>query len=60
MTCKHDLAEKEAACADGMCPICAAARAELAQIEIALLNTRLTEARAVIERFMTIAKEALE
>jgi hypothetical protein len=37
MTCQHSLAEKEAACADGMCPICAAARAELAQIEVARL-----------------------
>lgn len=25
MTCTHDLAERETACADGMCPICLAA-----------------------------------
>jgi Ni,Fe-hydrogenase III large subunit len=41
MTCEHDIAEKEAACADGMCPICAAARAELAQIENATLKQEL-------------------
>ena len=28
MTCPHDLAERETACAEGMCPICAAAEIE--------------------------------
>jgi hypothetical protein len=41
MTCEHSLAEKEAACADGMCPFCAAARAELAQMEVAWLKAKL-------------------
>jgi hypothetical protein len=57
--CEHDQAEKEAACADGMCPFCAAARAELAQIEIDLLKTRIREQAAVIARFVAIAKEVL-
>ena len=41
MTCEHDLAERETACADGMCPICAAARAEAAQIEVAHLREQV-------------------
>jgi hypothetical protein len=41
MRCSHDLAERETACADGMCPICAAVRAELAQIEIERLRALL-------------------
>lgn len=28
MKCEHDLAEKETACADGMCPVCLAAEVE--------------------------------
>jgi hypothetical protein len=57
MTCQHSLAEKEAACADGMCPICAAARAELAQIDVARLNDmrgeqdlEINELHGVIEK----------
>lgn len=50
MTCEHSLAEKEAACADGMCPFCAAARAELAQIEVARLNNIRAEQDLEINR----------
>lgn len=49
MTCEHSLAEKEAACADGMCPFCAAARAELAQIEVARLQTENSRLLGYIE-----------
>lgn len=34
MTCEHDLAEKETACADGMCPMCLAT-------ELAAKNERI-------------------
>ena len=34
MSCPHDIAERETACADGMCPLCQAAEIE-----------RLTEGR---------------
>jgi len=34
MPCEHDLADKEGACADGMCPICIAAEIEQLRSEM--------------------------
>ena len=40
MSCNHDLADMETACADGMCPLCLAAKVRKLRdaIELQLLN----------------------
>lgn len=46
MICTHDLATKETACADGMCPICAANDARGYEFQIERLRAELTDAKA--------------
>ena len=46
MTCPHDLAERETACADGMCPLCLAADIGRLQIHSSVLMREIERLRA--------------
>jgi hypothetical protein len=63
MTCPHDLAERETAVADGMCPLCLAAENERAKQEIEEMRAALQEIadlRYDNTSAATIARRALE
>lgn len=51
MACDHDLAEKETACADGLCPLCAVA-------DIARTKAALATAAELIEELRDYARAA--
>lgn len=64
MTCPHDLAARETACADGMCPLCLAAdlrraRAEVERLSMALewIERQTPDGIALVARALAAASQ---